>query len=110
MIESASSMPSPTTVRWTVTAPSPAVTARLAVAVIIVVPPASTSMGSALSVTTSVVSTTITGNVSSATFDTVCVGMSEDDAILAVPVTVILASPAFSALIVTASPDADALA
>ena len=71
MIDSASSVPSSNHDQIDLDAPSPAVTYRLAVAVIIVVPPASISMGSALSVTTSGVSTTITGNVISATFDTV---------------------------------------
>ena len=49
------------------TSPSPAVMARFAVAVIVDMPPSSISMGSAATVTISILSVTITGNVTSAT-------------------------------------------
>ena len=110
VIELASSVASPTTSRPISTAPSPASTARLAVAVIVEVPPSMISAGSAATVTTSAVSTTITSNVISATFVATCTGANEELAIFDVPVIVTLAAPATAAVTVTLSPDTAAVA
>ena len=103
VIAGAESVASPATDRSILTGPSPAVTVRFAVAVIVAAPPSSMVLGWASTVTASVLSATVTSNVTSARSLRVCDVVADDALRTAMPVTATVDVPAANASITTAA-------